>query len=51
MFNITILGNLVLYETGEKYYKSEQAMVENMAHAHYKLESYVYRHKIRICNT
>ena len=35
----------------EKYYRTRQAADDNMAHAHCMLDTLVYKHTFRICNT
>jgi len=34
-----------------KYYTARQATDDNMAHAHCMLDTYSYKHILRICNT
>jgi len=35
----------------EKYYRAGQATDNNMAHVHYMLDTYGYKHTLSICNT
>jgi len=35
----------------EKYCTAVQATYGNMAHAHFMLDAYSYKHSLRICNT
>jgi len=50
-----ILNNSVpkivsIWDKVEKYCTAEQATCDNMAHAHCMLDTYGYRHTLRICN-
>ena len=40
-----------LWDNVEKYYRSRQVTDGNMAHAHCMLDTWRYRHTLRICNT
>ena len=40
-----------LWDNVGKYSTAEEAADDDMAHAHYILDTCVYRHTIRICNT
>jgi len=40
-----------LWSNVEKYCRAGQATDDNMAHAHYMLDTSGYRHTLRICNT
>ena len=43
--------NRAIYENVEKYCRTEQATDGNKAHAHFMLNTQVYKHTLRICNT
>jgi len=47
----TYFFSIFFFENVEKCGKTRQATVDNMALAHYMLDTYGYRHTLRMCNT
>jgi len=41
----------LLWDNVEKYCRVGQATDDNMAHAHFMLDTYGYKHTLTICNT
>jgi len=52
VFNNFFLSKIVpFWDNVEKYCRAGQGADDNMAHAHCLLVTWVYKHKLRICNT
>jgi hypothetical protein len=52
MFSNFIFENRTVYETiRKKYWRVGQATDDNMTHAHFMLDTWGYKHTLKICNT
>jgi hypothetical protein len=49
--SVTFFGNIAVYETMWKYTIQPDSPHDSIAEAHYMLNTYGYKHKLRICNS